>query len=221
MCTIVNAMVPTAEFALHDTFEEMPLATFETVRTAVHDTNQPMPFLWAAAPEPDALDAALRADATTDTVQVVTRTDGRRLYRIQWRPRTCAFLRTLVESDGSVLEASARDGRWAFKLLFPDHRTVSRAYDRCQEQGIDLRVRQVKNDGDPMEGSGSPLSNEQHEALVTAFRADYYRVPRGVTQVELAERVDLSHQALSERLRRGHRGLISYMLRDGTIQGAP
>jgi len=221
MCTIVTAMVPTTEFALQDTFAEAPLARFETVRTAANDTSQPMPFLWAAAPEPDAMEAALRGDTTTDTVQRFSRTEERRLYRIDWQSRTCSLLRTLVEDDGTLLEATAHDGRWEFKLLFADHRAASRTYDRCQDREIDLTVRQVKNNPGLLADGGNSLSNEQHEALVTAFQTDYYRVPRGVTQVELANNLDLSHQALSERLRRGHQELISYILCNDTVQSAP
>jgi len=221
MCTIVSAVVPSAEFALQDTFVDVPPAKFETVRTAGHDTGQPMPFLRAMAPDPDALEAALRADTTTDTVRRFSRGDERRLYRIDWQPRARSLLGTLVEDDGTLLNADARDGRWEFKLLFPDHCTASEAYDRCQNRGIDLTVRQVTNDTGLMGRDGNSLSNEQYEALVTAFQTDYYRVPRGVTQVELAEQLDLSHQALSERLRRGHQGLISYTLCGDTGRSLP
>jgi len=221
MCTIVNATVPTTEFALQGTFEGTPLAKFETVRTAAHDTGQPVPFLWATAPDPDAMEAALRADATTETVRRFFHMDERRLYRIEWQSQTCSRLRTLLENDGTLLEATACDGRWEFKLLFPDHCAASRTYHHCQDRDVDLTVRQVKNNTGLLTDGGNSLSKEQREALVTAFQTDYYRVPRGVTQVELAKNLELSHQALSERLRRGHQELISYTLCNDTVQGAP
>lgn len=72
---IVNVVIATTEFALQDTFEETPLAEFETVRTAAHDTSQPIPFLRATAPDPDAMEVALRADTTTETVRRFSRTE--------------------------------------------------------------------------------------------------------------------------------------------------
>ncbi|MFC7008889.1 helix-turn-helix domain-containing protein [Halalkalicoccus salilacus] len=41
-----------------------------------------------------------------------------------------------------------------------------------------------------------------------AKRLGYYDVPRTVTLTELANKLDISHQALSERLRRAHANLI-------------
>jgi predicted DNA binding protein len=219
MCTIVGATLPTEEFALKDTFAEYPRATFEAVQASAHDTDRPMSLLWAMGPDLEAIDSALRADGTTEDVRVFTRADGRRLYWIDWEPRIYSLLRTLVESGGTVLEAGATDSRWTFELLFPDHDAASRTYDRWQDEGVDLVVREVRNDAGPVAGAESPLSEEQHEALVAAFRTDYYSVPRGMTQAELAEKLDLSHQALSERLRRGHREIISHTFRNSTIQG--
>jgi predicted DNA binding protein len=221
MCTIVNARVPAEEFALQDAFQETPRARFETVRTAGHDSGEPIPFLRATAPDADAMETAVRADPTTNTVQRFSRMDEYRLYRIEWESGTRSRLGTLIEGEGTLLEATASGGYWTFELLFPDRSAASRTYDRCQDRGIALTVRQVTNDTDLMDGDGNSLSKEQHEALLTAFRTDYYRVPRGVTQVELAEKLDLSHQALSERLRRGHQGLISYTLCQDPIQNVP
>ena len=43
---------------------------------------------------------------------------------------------------------------------------------------------------------------------MTAFEAGYYNIPRDVTSEELAAELDVSHQALSERFRRGHKQLV-------------
>ena len=46
-------------------------------------------------------------------------------------------------------------------------------------------------------------------ALVAAFEAGYYNIPRDVTLEELADELGISHQALSERFRRAYEGLIT------------
>jgi len=212
MGTFVNATVPTDGFALGTTLSEVPVATFETVRVAAHDTNQPMPLLRMRAPDPESVDRAVHADPTTDDVRVLSRGEGQRLYRIDWQSRVRSHLRSLVDDGGTLLEAAGRDGRWEFKLFFPDHAAASQAYERCQNRDVGLVIHQVKTGTDSIAGGETVLSNEQREALVTAFRSNYYRVPRGLTQEELAEQLGLSHQALSERLRRGHQRLISTTL---------
>jgi predicted DNA binding protein len=212
--TIVKATVPTGEFALRDTFAEIPAATFETLGVAAHHTSQPIPLLWATAPDLDAVDAAVRKDGTVDTVQTISCGEGQRLYDIRWAPRIRSLLGVLVETGGALLEASAHEREWQFNLLFPDHQTASRTYRCCQDWGIDLTVSRLKNNPASI---GSPerfLSVKQQETLMTAYETDYYTVPRGVTMEELADRLGVSHQALSERLRRGHQGLISKTLSD-------
>ncbi|WP_049943351.1 helix-turn-helix domain-containing protein [Halolamina sp.] len=214
MTTIVKATVSTGEFALRDTFAEIPAATFETLGVAAHNTSQPIPLLRATAPELDALDAAIRRDATVDTVQAISSTDDQRLYDIRWAPRIRSLLGVLVETGGALLEASAHEREWEFNLLFSDHQKASRTYHCCQDCGIDLTVSRLKNDPASVGKPKGFLSDTQQETLVTAYETDYYTVPRGVTMEELADRLGISHQALSERLRRGHQGLISKTLSD-------
>ena len=52
------------------------------------------------------------------------------------------------------------------------------------------------------------LTEGQYHALLTAVEHGYYDVPQRRTLKELAEEFDISHQALSERLRRGTESLI-------------
>lgn len=52
------------------------------------------------------------------------------------------------------------------------------------------------------------LTPEQHTALMAAFEAGYFDVPRGVQLETLAKRLDTSAGALSELLRRAQRRLV-------------
>lgn len=212
--TIVKATVPTGGFALQDTFEETPGATVKTLGVAAHTSSQPMPFLWATAPDLEAVDSAIRSDVTVQSVRAVSCTDGHQLYELSWEPRVRSLLRVLVESGGTLLDACAHKRRWEFDLFFPTHAAASRTYDCCLDWGIDLTVSQLKNNPTSVGDPDRFLSAKQHETLVTAYETDYYSVPRGVTMEELARHLNVSHQALSERLRRGHQGLISKTLTD-------
>ncbi len=49
-------------------------------------------------------------------------------------------------------------------------------------------------------------------SLIKAKEMGYYDVPRGISLSELADELGVSHQALSERLRRGHGRLIDRTL---------
>jgi predicted DNA binding protein len=77
----------------------------------------------------------------------------------------------------------------------------------CVENDVDVSIDRVyRPTGDelhPVE-----LTDEQREALVLARREGYFDVPRGITLEELGTMLDISRQAVSNRLRRGTRHLV-------------
>jgi len=214
MGTTVDASVPAERFALAETFDAVSDAEFESVRVAAHAPDRPMPLLWGSAADRDALSAALAADSSTGSVQRLAGSDDRCLYRVDWDAAIETVVGVLVEGGGTVLGAKGVDGRWALKLVFPDHDAVSATFDACAAAGVDLSIRRVNGVTDSIGNGGLGLSADQHEALRAAFETDYYAVPRGMTLEALAGELDVSHQALSERLRRGHRNLIANTLFD-------
>ncbi|MCH7662218.1 MAG: prepilin peptidase, partial [Euryarchaeota archaeon] len=52
------------------------------------------------------------------------------------------------------------------------------------------------------------LTDDQQDVLTIAFDRGYYAIPRETTLSELADDLDASHQALSERMRRAHRNVV-------------
>ncbi|WP_227376752.1 helix-turn-helix domain-containing protein [Haladaptatus halobius] len=58
------------------------------------------------------------------------------------------------------------------------------------------------------------LTDDQQEALALATEHGYYDVPRETDQSELAEKLGVSHQALSEWLRRGTKGILKKVIPD-------
>lgn len=68
-------------------------------------------------------------------------------------------------------------------------------------------------EGDPSGRYG--LSEVQYRALTAAVEAGYYQVPREITMEELAAEFDVSHQALSERLRRAVDTLVAHTVQVG------
>jgi predicted DNA binding protein len=51
------------------------------------------------------------------------------------------------------------------------------------------------------------LAERQRDALITALEPGYFVVPREATTAELADELDVSPRAISQRLRRGIRNL--------------
>ncbi|PSQ64682.1 MAG: hypothetical protein BRD24_09910, partial [Halobacteriales archaeon SW_9_67_24] len=54
----------------------------------------------------------------------------------------------------------------------------------------------------------------QQEALVLALERGYFDVPRDVSADDLGEELNISGQAFSRRLQRGHRSILTNLLSD-------
>jgi len=214
MGTVVDVTIPTDQFALSETVDVVPDAMFETVRVAAHGPRGMMRFLWASSSDPERLDEAIRNDSSTEEVTRMSSDTRRTLYRITWRPSVRVVIGIFVQANGLLLEAQGQSNRWELRVVFPDRRSVSDTYDNWRNHGIDPSIRRINAVTDMVDYGGMELSSCQHETLVEAFEMDYYEVPRGITLDGLADSLDISHQALSERLRRGHRNLIETTLCD-------
>ena len=216
MGSIVDSTVPTDQFALGEAFDRTDDAEVETAPVVAPKDGNVMPFLWGRAADLDALHRGFQRDPSTASVECLSRNDDYSLYRVRWEPRIRAIVSVLLQIEGTLLGAKAKEDRWTFRILFPEHDTVSKTHDYCRENGIDLSIRRVQrvDYSTDCDRERIELSDKQHEALTTAYEKGYYEIPRGVTLEELAEEVGVSHQALSERLRRGYHKLISNSVRD-------
>lgn len=212
MSTIVEARVPAGQFALAKTLERVPDAEFRMVRLVAHGAESAMPFLWASCDRPGRLRAVLERDPTVDEVETLAEFDGECLLRVDWGPRVRVVASIVAEESATILDASGHDGDWHLQIFFPEHERVSATYDCCENYGIDITLERVCRLSEASEYGHLGLTERQYETLIDAYEAGYYDVPREVNQAELAESFDVSHQALSERLRRAHETIIANAL---------
>lgn len=211
MPTIVWGDLPTSEFALQETFDVVPDAVFESEQVVQNGTDVVMPMLWARAGDPDELDVALENDPTVGEVTKLAELDGEVLYRMEWVRQVELVLQMMLNSSGTVLDAYGNSERWRLRIFYPDREELSATNEFCEEHDLPFDVRRVRDmDSEPASRYG--LTNEQYESLKRAWEAGYFDVPRETGIEELAEELGISHQALSERLRRGHNTLVENML---------
>ena len=212
MSTIVEAKVPADQFALSETLTSVPDAEFRMVRLVAHGGDSVMPFLWAQCEDRDALVDSLDDDDSVGTAEVLAEFDDECLIHVDWEARIRVLVSIVSEEDATILDAHGLDDSWRIQIFFPDHDSVSTVYDFCHEYGIDVTLDRICDMSESYEQGGIRLTEEQYQAISHAYEAGYYDVPRRVNQEELAESFDVSHQALSERLRRGHQTVIANML---------
>lgn len=216
---MIEATIPTDQFILAETIEQIPTVEFEFVRLALHNAECVLPFLWGTASQPEQLDAALENDSATARVTRLSSGENRHLYAIEWTPEATSLIKEFAETHGSVLAVTGTANQWTVRTLFPDRETASDTFQSWCDDSINPSLSRIGNmscEKETMMG----LSSTQYNTIAKAFQTEYYSVPRGTTLDELAADLKVSHQAVSERLRRGHAHLAERLLTEATTGGA-
>ena len=211
MSTIANIELPADEFALYDTLVAVPDLELDVERVVAHDDERVMPFIWVSSDHLEEVEQAFENDASIENLELLSDLDDERLYRMDWTTQIEVVVQILVDADATVLDAFGTDGRWEFRILFPEREALSATHEFCEAEGLTMDIQNIyEMDADRHGRFG--LSEAQHETLVAAFEHGHYEVPRDITLDDLATELDISHQALSERFRRAYSTLIENTL---------
>ena len=216
MSTIAELVVPADEFALARTLETVPDLEADVERVVAYDPDQVMPYVWFST-ETDGferLEAALEDDSSVSSVELLTDLENERLYRMEWVEDVTVVVHALTEEQATILDASGEGLQWHLRILFPEREALSRTYEFADGEGLTIDVARIHELDDGRAGRYG-LTDAQHETLVEALKHGYYQIPRETDMEHLAEHLDISHQALSERLRRAHRRLVTEALSVG------
>ena len=216
MSIIVDITVPASGFLLSHTLSASPEMDVEIERVVAHPDNRVTPYFWIAEGDYDSFETAIRDDPTVDNVVRVDDLGDARLYRSDWTGSGSGLVDAYREVDMVILEASGRDDTWSVRLRFDDPRCIDDFRDYCADHDLSVSVQRIYRPDDPMATGRFGLTETQHDTLVAALDAGYYELPREVTHAELAERLDVSQQAVSDRLHRAHGNLVQHAL---TIDG--
>jgi predicted DNA binding protein len=212
--SVVEFTIPSSEFVLRETLAAFDDLELEAERVVAHDERiAPLVRARSSTADGEAVAAAVRDDSSVADVEVLADLDDECLFRMKWTQQTEALLRMLVAEEGVVrsLTGSASRDRWDVSVLFPERAAVSRTHEFCEKAGLTLTTKRIYSLDEGTE-SQFGLTHEQQEALVAGVEQGYFDVPRRATAKELSDALGISHQALSERFRRGHKTMIESAL---------
>lgn len=216
MVTIVRGTIPAEEFALDTTTDRLDDVSFETERVVRSGDDAIMPLMWVRGVDRDTIERAFEEDRTVNEVTLLADFGDELLYRMEWIDHIHLLLQMLTNSHATILDAYGRGDKWQIRVLYPDREGFSETHEFCEEHGMTFDVDSIRElEGQPSGRFG--LTADQYQALVTAVEEGYFSVPRDMTLQELADKFDVSHQALSERLRRGTEALVE----DALLVGEP
>ncbi|MFC6717358.1 helix-turn-helix domain-containing protein [Natrialbaceae archaeon GCM10025810] len=202
-----------SDLVLGPTLEAVPSLAVEIERQYALDPDRPVAFCWVTCADVDRLERALGHDPTVAGFELLERRGRRRLYRIQRSDsNVIGAYRRWMAVGGELLRCRGSDARWEFEMRFPDRDSFTSYHEFLERRGVALDLCRL-SDGGRSRGADDVLTEAQREALVLAYEEGFFDVPRETTLSEIAELLDISDQAVSERLRRGQTRLIDEFVR--------
>lgn len=133
---------------------------------------------------------------------------------MDWSRNFRLLFEALTRRRTTVLDAVGRGDRWRLRLLSASSEELRAIESWYADRGLALSIEATREvDGRP--GSWHGLTTRQYAALVLALERDYWQIPRETNLGAIADELDITHQTLSERLRRGMGTLLEESLRIG------
>lgn len=204
MTLIADISLPSTTFPLGRVMQSFPEATMELERVVpLRETI--MPFLRVENCDPATVESSLQNHRQVKRVDVCTTAETEALFEIHWSPSSGGLIEALLNANATVLDARGTAETWDFRLRFATHEDLSSFNIALTETGIPVTLRRIYH---PPLDEVAPISPVQRETLLSAYHQGYFQVPRRINQSDLADELDISDSALSQRIRRSVSKLI-------------
>jgi len=151
----------------------------------------------------DQFETELERDSTVCNHIVLDWTETNRVYRVEVVDSAVRVAPSLVRAGGRALDIEGTGGQWLVHAQFRSRAALSRFRSECSERNITFRLDRLYWTTEEVNADSCGLTADQRVALETAHREGYFDVPRGISQAELADKLDISPSAMSQRIRRG------------------
>lgn len=201
MSVIVEFTIPADNFELGSALCVEPGTTIK-LETLVPLGKEPIPLFRVQGPSNDTF---LKAVNRHPSVEAATKVDGfkdQTLFKLEWDSSTDMLINGIKTWDGGIHSAIGRVNDWEFKLRFLTHEQLSSFSSYCRDSDMNLSVNRLYQPSEYECAPSNHLTDPQEEALKKAVEQGYYSIPRGCSTKSLGEDLDISDQAVTERLRR-------------------
>ncbi|ELZ08218.1 Bacterio-opsin activator HTH domain-containing protein [Halovivax asiaticus JCM 14624] len=211
MSVFLEFTIAKTAFTLGSVLAGSPPMSVELERI-VPTGDSAMPFLWVTGDDFDAFERKVRGHEYVDDVIALDRVGDSTLYRVIWYETHNDLIRGITEADGTILEGRAQ-GRWHFRVRFPDHDSLSQFSDFCTDRDLPIEIVRTYTELEDAEGLVQyGLSDEQRDALLLGLRRGYFDTPSRTSLDDLADELEISQQATSDRIRRGTEQVLTEAL---------
>lgn len=179
-----------------------------------HDFDRPQyAFLMVSNGDVDGVEALVEADSSVGDAFHLGTVANSHLCRVKLT-NDVSLLPAETAAAGIRLlsvESDSNDG-WRLKMHVPSRDSLELLRRHYHDLGVTFQIKRLHRVRRTTESHEMHLSPAQYEALVVAFENGYFDVPRGINQGELAEKLDVSRSAVSQRIRRAVGKLVQTTL---------
>ena len=209
MSIVAEFIIPTDAVPGGNTLGYFPEATIELERI-IPTGNTALPFFWVFEAEPEVFLDRVQTEPEIADVDVLAEVHNGALYRATWTPEA-SIIEGIKTLNATILTAIGTADEWLFRVRATDRDRLAAFQRIFSDQGIPVELRRIYNFAELVEGD-RPLTPEQQETLVAAYREGYFDQPRRISQADIGEQFGITGRAVSNRLRRGTRNLIASTL---------
>ncbi|MFC6717506.1 bacterio-opsin activator domain-containing protein [Natrialbaceae archaeon GCM10025810] len=212
MSIIADFSIKSDDLALNHALTTASQMVVEIEQVVATMEDRIMPYFWVSGDDQEAFADAFREDESVKNITGIDEVDGAKLYRGEWTENVETIVYAYVDLGATILQAIGKAEDWEHRMRFDDQGSLEEFRAYCDEKEISYELNRIKEQEQPMASAQYDLTPTQRETLVTALEEGYYEVPREVTMRELADRMDVSQQTLSNRFRAAYNNLVTSTL---------
>jgi len=211
MSVIAEFRVPSADFELGRILRVSGTSSIE-LESLVPVGSSTVPLFWIHHSTRDCFIRSVQDHPAVHSASEVDVFEDRILFTLDWDAGQDYLFNGISAVEGQLLSAIGTVDEWDFELRFPTHEALSEFTTHCENAQISLNVVRVYNPTKADAGPWYGLTEPQRKAITLATEMGYYDIPRSCTTQELADELEISDQAVTERLRRAIAALVGYTL---------
>jgi len=201
---------------LRETLESVSEVRIEVRNLAKGKETALRAIAWVTGREVETFHRLAPQDPSVKSLRLLEDGDFRRLYSIETVPGTLdeRAYEAAVDSGGVYLQSRTGEDGWYTTMNYPDQESFRQYQQRISEEGMEIEPTIVRAGKYLISGGAFDLTDKQEVVLAEAVNAGYFEIPRQGSLAAVAEKLDISEQAASERLRRAMGALAAAAITD-------
>lgn len=164
-------------------------------------------LIWVVGEDRTKVETRIRDHHAIQTMEVQMTRDERTLLDVRLVPHSGPITDAILDAQATVIDVVGTTETWNLRLGFLAHDDLTTFHEYLTTRGIPVTLQHVRtSDVDPRawdSDDDAVLTSAQREAVALAQSRGYFHVPRRTTISDLADELEISDSAFSQRLRRG------------------